>query len=75
MQTEIIPTEPNSDPPNERDIVWHVFTVIEVPFFMLKFIFRKLTGKLDLLTPLQKLNSELRVVLSSEKSIVFCEEP
>jgi len=61
--------------PDVNDIVWHVFTEIEIPFFMLKSHVKKLLGQLDLSSPVNKLNKEIDGVLSSNESIIFCEEP
>lgn len=61
--------------PNKSDIVWHVFTTIEIPFFFIKSLLRKWTGSLDLETPHNKLKSELHKILNSESGIAFCEEP
>jgi hypothetical protein len=61
--------------PNKSEIVWHVFTTIEIPFFFIKSLFRKWAGKLDLEAPHNKLKSELYRILKSESGIVFCEEP
>ena len=61
--------------PDVNDIVWHVFTEIEIPFFMLKSHMKKLLGQLDLSSPVNKLNKEINAVLCSNESISFCEEP
>ena len=66
--------DPDS-PPDGQDVTWHVFPVIEVPFFYFKSWFRRLFGKLDTNQPLQKLNEELKNLLETEPQIEFCEEP
>lgn len=62
-------------PPSGQDVFWHVFPVIEVPFFKIKSLIKKLSGKLDTVQPLNKINSELKVILESEPRIKLCEEP
>lgn len=61
--------------PKCSDVVWHVFTSVEIPFFMVKSIVRKWIGRLDLKSPHEKLNAELYKILNAEHEIVFCEEP
>ena len=61
--------------PKGSDMVWHVFTTAEIPFFMFKSLVRKWMGRLDLITPLEKLNTELDAILKAEPEIIFCEEP
>jgi len=60
------------NPPNEDNIVWHVFSSIEIPFFMFKSHIRKWTGKLDIKSPLQKLDQHLEGVLKNNDTISFC---
>jgi hypothetical protein len=62
-------------PPSAESIVWGVYTVIEVPFFMLRSLLRKWTGRLDLSAPLDKLGAQLHAMLAANPSITFCEEP
>jgi hypothetical protein len=66
--------DPNK-PPEGKDVVWHVFPEIEIPFFYIKSQFRKLIGKLDTNKPLRKLDNELKYLLESESQIELCEEP
>lgn len=76
MQSEeLIEIYDAENPPKGSDVIWHVFTDIELPFFMFKSLFLKWTGKLDLKEPLEKLNNELAHILTSEPDIHFCEEP
>jgi hypothetical protein len=56
-------------------IIWHVFTEIEVPFFMLKSQMKKWVGRLDLASPINKLNQEVKSILKSNNAICFCDEP
>jgi len=56
-------------PPRGSDVVWYVFTHIEVPFFYLKSIIKKIVGKLDLKVPLEKLDADLKTVLETESRI------
>ncbi|HAS6863621.1 TPA: hypothetical protein GRI37_23850 [Vibrio parahaemolyticus] len=58
-----------------KEVVWHTFPTIEVPFFNFKAIINKWFGKLDLETPLKKLDKELQHILSSEAEVELCEEP
>ncbi len=62
-------------PPTGREVVWHIFSHIEVPFFMFKSLIRKWTGKLDTKSPLIKLRMELEEILTKEKRIKLCKEP
>lgn len=57
------------------DIVWHVFTVIEIPFFKVGALLKKWRGRLDLATPRDTLNQQLDSVLKANDAIVLCEEP
>ena len=76
MQSEeLIEIYDAENPPKGSDVIWHVFTDIELPFFMFKSLFLKWTGKLDLKEPLEKLDNELAHILTSEPDIHFCEEP
>lgn len=61
--------------PNPRDVVWHVFPVVEIPFFKFKSKIKKWVGKLDTDTPLQKLRNELVQLLNDEQAIELCDEP
>ncbi len=61
--------------PNNSEIVWHVFTEVEVPFFFFKSNFLRLLGKLDTSTAYEKLNRDLKQILEQEPGIRFCEEP
>jgi hypothetical protein len=68
--------EDSEDSPKDvNTIIWHVFTEIEIPFFMFKSHIKKLFGHLDVFTPLNKLNQEINTVLKSNESIHFCDEP
>ena len=58
-----------------KNIVWHVFPVVEVPVSYFKSWVKKLLGKLDIDQPLNKLNNESLQILKSEPSIEMCEEP
>ena len=62
-------------PPNSKDVVWHVFPVVEVPFFFIRSWIKKLFGKLDTKKPLQKLRDELKSILDKEPRIEGCESP
>ena len=62
-------------PPDTKDVIWHVFPTVEIPFFMIKSKIRKWLGMLDTNTPFEKLSLDLEKVLSSEDKIEFCEEP
>lgn len=61
--------------PDNSEVVWHVFTEVEVPFFFLKSHFLRLQGKLNTKTAYEKLNRDLRQILEQEPGIHFCEEP
>ena len=61
--------------PDENTLVWHVFTVIEIPFFMLKSQLKKWCGVLDVASPMTRLDQELHAVLTANEAILFCEEP
>jgi hypothetical protein len=61
--------------PSGSEVTWHVFPVIEVPFFMPKSKIRSWLGRLDTKGPLLKLRSELNEVLNSEPNVTFCAEP
>lgn len=63
------------NPPKGSEVVWHAFSSIEIPFFNLKSLFKKWTGRLDLDTPLETLNINLASILKSEAAIKFCDEP
>lgn len=72
----IISEEYNEDDtPQGSEVVWHVFSHIEIPFFHYKTLLKKLSGKLVLDTQLDKLNQQLDAVLKSEPAIIFCDEP
>ncbi len=60
------------NPPNEDNIIWHAYSVIEVPFFMIRSHIKKWTGRLDLKEPLEKLNQQLERILKTNESISFC---
>lgn len=60
-------------PPGNPEIVWHVFTEVEVPFIFLKSNFLRLLGKLDTRTVYEKLNRDLKQILEQEPGIRFCE--
>lgn len=57
------------------DIVWHVFPVVEVPFFSLKSHLKRLLGGLDTRSPLLKLDEELHAILAAEPAIQLEEAP
>ena len=61
--------------PLSSNIIWHSFTTIEIPFFMFKSHIRKWSGKLDIRSPLEKLNKDLDNIMQSEPRIVLCDEP
>lgn len=63
------------NPPNSEDVTWHVFTCLEIPFFMLRSHIMKLMGKLDVKSPEVRLRCQLKGVLESEQDIIFCDEP
>ena len=65
----------SASPPNSKDIVWHTFTVAEVPIFYFKSLVKKLFGMLNVDKPLRKLDAELAQILNSEPRIELCEEP
>ncbi len=72
----IVSEENNEDhTPQGSEVVWHVFSHIEIPFYNFKTLLKKLSGKLVLARPLDKLNQQLDAVLKSEPAIIFCEEP
>ncbi len=76
MQSEtLIENYREGFPPKGNEVIWHVFSEIEVPFFKLKSLIRKWLGKLDVEAPLGNLNNELDKILSSERDIHFCTEP
>jgi len=75
MFTDDIAAGSPENPPDANEITWYVFTMIEVPFFMVKSLLKKWTGRLDLKTPLEKLKAELDSVLASNKNLAFCDEP
>ncbi|MCH8622235.1 hypothetical protein [Undibacterium sp. TS12] len=60
-------------PQGNPEIVWHVFTEVEVPFFFFKSNFLKFLGKLDTRTVYEKLNRDLKQILEQEPGIRFCE--
>lgn len=72
---ELMENYSGSNPPKGSEVVWHVFSAIEIPFFDFKTLFQKWTGKINLDTPLKKLDSSLESVLKSEPAVVFCDEP
>lgn len=68
----------NFDPaitPDNSEIVWHVFTEVEIPFFFFKSNFLRMLGKLDTATAYEKLNRDLKQILEQEPGVHFCEEP
>jgi len=71
MQTE----EVLEVPVNPRDVVWHVFPVLEIPFFKFKSKIKKMMGRLDTVTPLEKFKRELVRLLDKEQTIELCDEP
>lgn len=58
-----------------NQIIWHVFPVIEIPWYSLKSQIKRLLGKLDINQPLNKLAQELKTILSTEPKIQFHETP
>lgn len=75
QSNEMIEHYDSESPPEDSEVVWHVFPHIEVPIFYFKSLFKKLTGKLNLNEPLAKLNKDLENILRLEKGIELCEEP
>ena len=65
----------NETIPDVKDIYWHTFTTVEVSIFSLKTYLKYILGKIDIGTPLSKLDRELRELLENESSINICEEP
>jgi len=65
----------SESPPRGQDIVWHVFPHVEVPFFYIKSLFRRLMGRLDLKSPLNALDKELEKILTAEPGIAIQDEP
>lgn len=63
------------NPPLGTDVTWHVFPVIEVPFFYFKSFIRKLFGQLDTTKPLDKIDKELKQILTTDPQIKLCKEP
>ncbi|ENM5764229.1 hypothetical protein V9R53_003921 [Vibrio mimicus] len=74
LDEETLESYQEGKPPEGKEVVWHVFPVIEVPFSSFKVIINKWFGKLDLETPLKKLDKELQHILSSQVEIELCEE-
>jgi hypothetical protein len=62
-------------PPRVEDIVWKVFPMAEVSPFALKGFIKRCLRRLDLATPLNKLDAQLQQILAQEPEIHFCEEP
>lgn len=62
-------------PPEGGDIVWHVFPHIEARAFRLPTLIKRWKGQLDLKTPLDKLDQELKKRLEATKDIQLCDEP
>lgn len=62
-------------PLNEHEIVWHVFTEVEVPFFKVKANLKKLVGLLDVKSPLAKLSADVGKILSGNSQLSLCDEP
>ena len=65
----------SATPPKGEDVIWHVFPVLEVPFFYLKSQAKRLVGKLETREPLRKLNQDLQSILDAEPGIERCDEP
>jgi len=61
--------------PQGRDVVWHVFPVVEVPFVAIRSWMKKLVGKLDTGTPLRKLQDDLNMILMNEPRIQLDKSP
>ncbi|WP_462159523.1 hypothetical protein [Pseudoalteromonas sp. GB56] len=61
--------------PLGKDVTWHVFPVVEVPFFYFKSFIRQFLGQLDTTKPLDKIDKELEHILVTEPRIKLCEEP
>ena len=72
---ELIENYCKDAPQKGSEVVWHVFSTIEVPFFNFKALLKKWSGKLDLDSPLKQLNDHLESTLTSDPAVVFCEEP
>lgn len=60
---------PDDPPPSKEDIKWNVGAIAERLFF--KNLFKKVDTNLGL----DKLDSELRVILENESEIEFIDEP
>ena len=55
--------------PDNSEITWHCFPVVEIPFFHLKSHIKKIIGALDTQTPLHKLDKDIYSLLSGEPEI------
>lgn len=61
------------NPPKGEDVVWQVFPEIEIPILKFKSWLKNLFGKLDTVTPLNKIDDDLKKILENEPKITFCE--
>ncbi len=75
MMSEEIRESTLDQPPSHENIIWHVFVEVEIPFFMVKSIFKKWLGMLDLNNPKLLLKTALNEILVSNENLQFCEEP
>ena len=71
-----LPDNEDSDvPPDGKDVVWHVYPVVEVPFFYVWSRIKIWMGQLDTNSVLKKTRNDLKAILDAEPRIDFCEEP
>ena len=73
--TEEVLNSTQDNPPDEKEIIWHVYTCIEIPFYRLKSKLKKIFGFLDTTAPKRKLDQEVKGILIANKTLSFCEEP
>ncbi len=62
-------------PSKPEEIIWHVFSSVEVPFFRIATLAKKLVGKLNTQKGLEKLHQEIEEILKEEPQISLCEQP
>ena len=55
--------------PDPDDLVWYCFPTADIPFL------KRFFGKVASTDGLEKLNSELKIILSNEKEITFVDKP
>jgi len=70
--TMILEEYDDKNPPLGSEVRWTAFPVVETPLFKPKIM--KWLGKLDINTPLNQLDNELRVILNDESRIQIIEE-